>query len=93
MMYYADGFGMHSLFGGLFMLLFWAVVIGGIIWLVRVTSTKHTNGPCCGNGGCGGGTCGSHEHQSHALAILEERYAKGEIGKEEFDAKKKDLVG
>jgi len=31
--------------------------------------------------------------EDRAIAILRERYARGEIGKEEFDARKRDLGG
>lgn len=63
-------------FGWIFMLVFWGLIIWGIFALVR-----------------GVGGHGSHkEHgEKTPLDILKERYAKGEINKEEFDAKKKDL--
>jgi len=34
----------------------------------------------------------AHTHTESALEILKKRYARGEINKEEFEAKKKDLV-
>lgn len=36
---------------------------------------------------------GKQRGESRALEMLEERYAKGEINKQEFDEKKKDLLG
>lgn len=80
MMYYHDGFIDHSLFGFLFMLVFWGCVVAGIFWLVRNMKHGGVHSSCCH------GT-----HQNAALDILKERYARGEINKEEFDAKKKDL--
>lgn len=64
-------------FGWIFMLLFWGLVIWVIFALIR--------------GFSGHGNCGHGQGEKKALDILKERYAKGEIGKEEFDAKKKDL--
>ena len=77
MMYFNDGLFCHSLFGGLFHILFWGILIFLAIWLLRCTR----------------GTCGHCKRSvgSSALDILKERYAKGELGKEEFDQKKKDL--
>jgi len=34
----------------------------------------------------------AHDHAESALEILKKRYARGEIGREEFEEKKKDLV-
>lgn len=71
------GFG----FGWIFMLLFWGLVIWAIIMLARNLAE-------------GGGCCGmkkDHNPQNKALDILKERYAKGEISKEEFDKIRNDL--
>lgn len=77
--YYNDGlmgyWGMG--FGAIFMLLWWALIIAGIVALVRWIS-KESHGR-------------ARTHEKSALEILKERYAKGEIGREEFEEKKKDL--
>jgi len=54
---------------------FWGLIIGGIVFLVRITS------PSSGR-----------EPSQSALEILKQRYAKGEIGKEEFEAKRRELL-
>ncbi len=62
-------------FGWFFMVIFLVLVIVGVIYLIRLIIP--------------GTTCGTKEET--ALDILKKRYAKGEINKEEFEEKKKDL--
>ncbi|MBI5817242.1 MAG: SHOCT domain-containing protein [Candidatus Yonathbacteria bacterium] len=72
-------YGYHYLgmggFGWLGEILWWVLVIAGVVFLVRYL--KHSKGWNCSG--------------KRALDILKERYAKGEIDKAEFEAKKKDL--
>lgn len=81
---YDWGWGMHPMgwMGGMWgigmmfmMLLFWFLVIAGLILAVRwfLNDQKERRG------------------SDSALEILRQRYARGEINKEEFDARKRDL--
>lgn len=65
-----------GILGGFMMIIFWIVLISFIVWLVKGAKWKNME----------------HWHNDSAMNILKERYAKGEINKEEFDAKKKDLM-
>lgn len=71
MMGYGYGF---APFGFIFMILWWGLIIAGIValvkWISRTSGTQGGKSP---------------------LDILKERYAKGEIEKQEFEARKKDL--
>lgn len=62
---------------GFGMLLFWGLLIAGIVMLVRCS--------------WGSGDCGKSERGESALDILKQRYARGEIEKDEFEQKKRDL--
>lgn len=66
--------------GGILMLLFWVGVVVLVVMLVRMMRGSDRSEP---------GTVAS---VNTAFNILKERYAKGEINKEEFDQKKKDLT-
>ena len=70
-----DGFGWWMMFGGVWMLIFWGVIIFLVVWGVRKLSGR-------GSDATGG---------RNPLDIAKERYAQGEIFRDEFEQIKKDL--
>jgi len=80
-----NGYGGHMMgygsgYGmGIGMLLFWGLIIFAIVSLISgfFSKTDHPNTPVA--------------HSEDALQILKKRYARGEIDKTEFDAKRRDL--
>ena len=74
--YNGDMFG-WGLGGGIMMIIFWAAIILSIIWIVREVGSRNNSDKT--------------RHGKSAIEILEERYAKGEIDKKEFEEKKRDL--
>ena len=80
--YEKGGYGMmgFGMMGGWFTPIIWIALLGLVIWGV-ITLTKSVSST---------GNQGSEKQQS-ALEILKARYAHGEIGKEEFEEKRKDL--
>jgi len=74
-----EGMGWWMVFGGVLTILFWAVIIGLVVWgiakLVGHESSRAESGG-----------------KSNPLDIARERYARGEITKEHFDQISKDLT-
>ena len=74
-----SGWGM-GWFGMIFMMIFWILLIVGLVflikWLIQTTNR--------GREGIQSG--------SRALEILKERYARGELNKQEFEEKRRDLL-
>ena len=72
-----DGWGWgHMFFGSFMMLLFWGALVILIILAVRYMG----GGPARGGDG--------PAQKNRAIDILEERYARGEIDKEEFEERR-----
>ncbi len=75
-------------FGGYWMLfmipigLIILVIIGYVVW-----RAVNWGGSCCGTG-----HYGHYEDRGNAMEILRQRYARGEISKEQYEQMKKDLV-
>jgi putative membrane protein len=63
------------------MMIFWILLIVGMVFLIKWLIQSTSRDKASGSGG------------SRALEILKERYARGEIDKNEFESKKKDLLG
>ncbi len=66
------------------MLLFWALIVLGIVFLWRTLNTGRAARGRDERGALG-------DRSDRALEILRERYAKGEIDDEEFQRRKRDL--
>lgn len=88
MMYYSTHMYPYHTFGSIAMFLFWALVIYLVfVWIRRSSCCA---GKCSGKctGKCDE-VCGKSSHG--AMNILKERYAKGEITREQFESIKKDI--
>lgn len=78
------GAGMMGGYGfgwGILMLVFWALIIGGIVLLVLRLLSQNPPATASGEPGAG----------NKALDILRERYARGDITKEQLEQMHKDL--
>lgn len=57
------------------MAVFWAVVVGAVVWAVRSYGTSGTSGT---------GGAGTAPRRPTALHTLDERFARGDIGEDEY---------
>ncbi|MBC8509410.1 MAG: SHOCT domain-containing protein [Anaerolineales bacterium] len=80
-MWYGHGFGWGGMiFGGIMMLLFWGGLIALVIWGVRsVVLSNNTQ------------RSASAAYSLTAREILDQRYARGDINRDEYAAMKGDL--
>ena len=76
---YNDGMGWLMIFGGFWMIVFWGLVIWFIIWGVKKLSEREESE--------------KRNRPGHdAVEIARQRYARGEITREQFEQIKKDLT-
>jgi putative membrane protein len=75
-MHWDYGWGMGFGFGWIAMIIFWAFLILGVVYLVKMIAAGSKK----------------EGKEETALDILKIRYAKGEISKEEFEKIKDDLT-
>jgi len=76
-----DGWGMGWL-GMIFNLVFWILILVGLVFLIRWLMQAGRDRSDRSQGG----------RDTRALDILKERYARGEIDKQQFESMKKDLL-
>ncbi|MFQ5798668.1 MAG: SHOCT domain-containing protein [Bacteroidota bacterium] len=62
--------------GWIYMVLFWAVIIAGVVFFIKWAAGEKK----------------FESREDSPLEILKRRYARGEINKEEFELKKKELL-
>lgn len=70
------------MFGGLGMLVFWGLVLGVVVWAVRGFAGLNPPHPPSG---------AASKSQPTALELLQARYARGEISREEYETIRRDL--
>lgn len=83
MLHVGDGMGWWMLWGGLMMVLFWGTIIALAVWAVQSVTRR--------------GTGEAHRPEPGTpsptpLDIAKERYARGEIDREEFERMRRDLA-
>ena len=81
MMHWDYGWGMGFGLGWFSMIIFWVLLILGIVYLVKIIAGSPKKGDKEGT-----------DKEGTAIDILKKRYAKGEISKEEFDKIKDDIA-
>ncbi len=74
------GYGGYGPFGMIIWLVILVLVIAAVVWLIRSASHPGIHLPGAGR-------------RSPGLDVLEERYARGEINRDEYVQKKRDIAG
>ena len=77
-MWHHEGMGWWMVFGSIWMVVFWAAIIALVVWGVTKVTQRE---------GSGSGTT----DRRAPLDIAKERYARGDISREEFEQIKKGL--
>jgi putative membrane protein len=91
--WYGDHWGAGGWVGMGFMIIFWVLIVIGIVYLIRHLASRPGDERWHHQPPTGGPSGSQHPSQgkSEALRILEERYARGDIDQEEFLKRKADI--
>jgi len=73
-----EGTGWWMVYGAFAMVVFWGLIIGLVVWIISRITRREDSGR-------------ETPERRNPLDIVKERYARGDISKEEFDRIKKDL--
>lgn len=91
--FYAYSYGPSHIFGFIISVIVWIAIIALVVALVKrfmchggkcKMRGEHKHGHCCGSGMWGG--------EDDAIKVLKERYAKGEIERQEYEERKHVLL-
>ena len=75
-----DNMGWWMVWGSLMMIVFWGGIIALAVWGVQSLTRREQGAP-------------PQAGREHPLEIAKQRYARGEITREEFEQMKRDLEG
>jgi len=81
---YGSQMGIWGWIGPIAMIILWVLIVVGLVAVIRYLWLRSRDGSAGGNSRV------SRSPES-AVEILKQRYARGEIDKEEFEQKKRDL--
>lgn len=82
MLHMADGMGWWMIWGGLMMVVFWGTILALIVWAVQAATRREVGQVALPQ---------PATRRRAPLEIIGERYARGEISREEFEQLRRDL--
>lgn len=94
MHWFGGGWGAMGVFGMILMAALWVAIIVGVVYLIKAAVSGGRNANAASIPPAGQASAGetAATRGPAALQVLEERYARGDIGRDEFLQRKADLL-